>query len=185
MNLLAEVANAPLPAWQTYYEIVGASAGTLIGLQFVVIALLATTRKRADRESINAFGTPTVVHFGGALAVCAMMAAPWPSLLALSVALTACGVGALSYAAKVFHRARQQTAYQPVWEDWLWHAILPCGVYAAFTAAALLLRVITQIALFVIAGAAIGLLFIGIRNAWDSVIYIVVADDGHDAAKSE
>ena len=56
-----------LSAWQNFYVIVGPSGAALIGVQFVVIALIANTRKCADGESIDAFGTLTVVHFGGAL----------------------------------------------------------------------------------------------------------------------
>src|SRR4051794_20195244 len=109
-------------AWQNFYVIVGSSGGALIGIQFVVIALIASTRKHADPESIGAFGTPTVAHFGAALTVSAIMSAPWPSLLAASVALAACGVGGLAYATVVVRRARRQRGYRPVAEDWLWYA---------------------------------------------------------------
>jgi hypothetical protein len=148
-----------------------------------VIALIANTSKRANVESISAFGTPTVVHFGGALTVSAMMSAPWPSLHATAIALALCGLGGLSYAAIVFRRAHRQTAYKPVSEDWLWYAILPCSIYVALTLAAVFLRTATQVALFMIAGAALGLLLIGIHNAWDTVTYIVAADPQSDATK--
>lgn len=182
---LAQVANSPLSGWQNFYVIVGSSAGALIGLQFVVIALIASTRTRADSESIDAFGTPTVVHFGVALAVSAIMSAPWPSLVAASVALVMCGVGGLCYGALAFRRAHRQTVYKPVPKDWLWYVVFPCSMYAALTVAAFLLRTGGQIALFTVAGAALGLLFIGIHNAWDSVTYIVAGAHGGDATKSQ
>ena len=174
MIVVAQSANLPLTAWQNFYVIVGSSGGALIGLQFVVIALIANTRWSANNESINAFGTPNVVHFGGALTVSAIMCAPWPSLFAASVVLALCGVGGLVYAAIVFRRARRQRVYKPVFEDWLWYVIVPSICYAGLALAAVLLRRTTQFALFVIGGAALGLLFIGIRNAWDTVTYIVV-----------
>lgn len=167
--------------WQTFYEIVGSSAGALVGLQFVVIALIANTRAAADAQSIDAFGTPNTLHFAAALTIAAIMSAPWPSLFYTSVAMAVCGVIGLIYSASVFHRARRQTVYKPVAEDWLWYAIVPCGIYAALTISALLLRVAGQFGLFMIAGSALGLLLVGIRNAWDSVTHIVVrgkADDG-------
>jgi hypothetical protein len=163
--------NLPLSAWQSYYTIVGSSGAALVGIQFVVIALIASTRKPTNIESVNAFGTPTVVYFGSALTVSAIMSAPWPSLFAASVAVAACGLGGLGYSVIVFRRARRQTDYKPVWEDWLWYSILPAGSYAALASAALLLGT-TDISLFVIAGAALGLLFIGIHNAWDAVTHI-------------
>ncbi|HXE52749.1 MAG TPA: hypothetical protein VN541_07020 [Tepidisphaeraceae bacterium] len=162
-----------LSGWQNFYVIVGSSGGALIGLQFVVIALMAGTRMRTNDESIGAFGTPNVVHFGGALAISAIMTAPWPTLSAIAVAIGLFGLGGLIYSMIVLRRARRQTLYRPVFEDWLWFVILPFIVYAALVVAAIFLRISTQTALFVIGGAALGLLFIGIHNAWDTVTYVV------------
>ena len=130
--------------------------------------------------ALSAFGTPTVVHFTGALLVSAIMSAPWPSLLPLSIALAICGLGGLAYGAISVHRARHQTDYEPVWEDWIWYAVLPNVNYAALTVSAALLRTTPQLALFVIGSTALALLLIGIHNAWDAVTHIVVfhSDDG-------
>ena len=102
---------AELARWQSFYVIVGSSGAALIGVQFVVVALITNLRMRATAESISAFGTPTVVHFGGTVLVSAIMSAPWPSLVLPSVAL--CGVGGLGYGAIVIHRTRRQTVYAP------------------------------------------------------------------------
>ena len=159
--------------WQSFFVIVGSSGAALIGVQFVVLALIANLRMRSTVESISAFGTPTVVHFGGALLVSAIMSAPWPSLVPLSVALAACGVGGLGYGARVIHRARRQTVYTPTRGDWMWYVLWPGTFYGVLALAALALRTTTQLALFGIAGAALGLLLLGIHNAWDTVTYIV------------
>ncbi|MFI5227814.1 MAG: hypothetical protein ACHQWU_02020 [Gemmatimonadales bacterium] len=175
-----------LAGWENFYVIVGSSAAALIGLQFVVIALVKDTRMRTSSGSISAFGTPTVVHLGGALLVSALMSAPWPTLLAVSLALAVCGLVGLGYSATVIAHARRQTAYAPVWQDWLWHMILPGCAYLALTLAAVLLRPSPRVPLFVIAAAALGLLLIAIHNAWDTVIYIVVSEgagEGEPAAK--
>jgi hypothetical protein len=167
-------------AWESFYVIVGSSGGALIGLQFVVITLIAERHGGAVAGPLSAFGTPTVVHFAGALLISAIMSAPWPSLVPLSVALGICGLGGLVYGAIVIRRARRQTDYKPVAEDWLWHTILPCLSYAALTAAATLLRTHEQLALFMVAAAALALLIIGIHNAWDSITHIVVSDSAGD-----
>jgi len=126
---VTEFANPQLTAWESFYVIVGSSGAALIGVQFVVIALIANRRTLATAEAIRAFATPTVVHLGAGLLVSAIMSAPWPSPLPASVALAL---------------------------------------------AALFLRTTMQPPLFVVAGAALGLLLIGIHNAWDSVTHIVV-----------
>src|SRR5262245_8801012 len=61
-----------LSSWETFYVIVGSSGGALIGLQFVVITLIADRRHLARAGSLSAFGTPTVVHLAGALVVSAI-----------------------------------------------------------------------------------------------------------------
>jgi len=51
--------------------------------------------------------------------------------------------------------------------------------------AAFLLGTAPQAALFVIAAAALGLLLIGIHNAWDSITHIVVTTGLGDASKKD
>jgi hypothetical protein len=175
---MTEFAMPVLSPWVNFYVIVGSTAAALIGVQFVVIALIASRRAAVTAESIRAFGTPTVVHLGVALFVAAFMSAPWVSIRPVSIALALCGLGGVGYGMLVIHRARRQTTYAPVWQDWLWHSILPCSVYAALAVGALLLRAVNPLALLLVGAAALGLLLIGIHNAWDTVTHIVVESAG-------
>ena len=177
---MIEIAHSQLSAWERFYVIVGSSGAALVGLQFVVLTLVAERRPKTSPGTIRAFGTPTVVHFAGATLIAAVMSAPWPSLKSTSIAIAICGLIGLGYAAVTIFHARRQKEYEPVGEDWLWYVILPCVIYAVLTIAALLIHAETQIALFLIGAAALGLLMLGIRNAWDTVTYVVVGD-GADA----
>lgn len=58
-----------------------------------------------------------------------------------------------------------------MFEDWVWHNILPVLAYLALLAAGLDLDTNATDSLYVIAGAALLLVFIGIHNAWDTVVY--------------
>jgi len=171
-----------IAGWENFYVIVGSSAAALIGLQFVVIALIKDTRMRTTSGSISAFGTPTVVHLGGALVVSAIISAPWPSLSAVSIALALTGAMGVGYCTTVIIHARRQTTYKPVWQDWLWHMLLPWSAYAALAIAAFVLRESTRGPPFVIGGAALGLLLIAIHNAWDTVTFVVVDRAGEQPA---
>jgi hypothetical protein len=182
---MLEFTNPRLAAWESFYVIVGSSGAALIGLQFVVITLIAGMRKSPTAGEIRAFGTPTVVHLAGALLVAAIMSVPSPSLLPTSAALVGCGLGGLAYGALVIRRARFQTGYKPVWEDWLCYAILPCSIYAVLALAALFLRTATQLAMLAIGAASLGLLFIGIHNSWDAVTHIVGTSSRDDATKAK
>src|SRR5690348_14150451 len=109
---MTELAHPALSGWESFYVIVGSSGAALIGLQFVVITLIADTRTRGTAGSISAFGTPTVVHLGGALLISAIMSAPWPTLLSVAIVLTAFGIIGIGYGATVVSRARRQTDYK-------------------------------------------------------------------------
>jgi len=161
--------------WESFYVIVGSSGGALIGLQFVVITLIADRRQLAKADSFSAFGTPTVVHLTGALTLSAIMSSPWPSLFSLSIAVAACALAGLGYGAVVIRRTRRQTSYQPVWQDWLWYVWLPCTAYAALALTAIFLSADHHIAPFAVAAGALALLLIGIHNAWDTVTHIVIS----------
>jgi hypothetical protein len=165
---------SPLRAWEGFCLIVGSSAAALTGLQFVVIALGAEARTARSLREIDAFGTPTVVHFGAVLLISAILTAPWRSVTNPSVALAVCGLAGLVYGGIVLFRARRQTGYKPVFEDWLWHTVLPFVAYAGLTAAAFEFLRYPEAALFGVGAAALLLLFIGIHNAWDTVTWIAV-----------
>jgi hypothetical protein len=78
------------------------------------------------------------------------------------------------YSLIVTRRAQGQREYQPVFEDWLWHAALPALAYAALLVCGVLLERHAGIALLVIGAAALLLVFVGIHNAWDTVTYITM-----------
>jgi len=47
---MGEIAGPRLAAWANFYVIVGSAAAALIGVQFVVIALIANLRRRTTFE---------------------------------------------------------------------------------------------------------------------------------------
>jgi uncharacterized membrane protein len=72
---------AELAAWDSFYVIVGSAAGALIGLQFVVMTLVAARPLRPAAEAGAAFATPTVIHLGTALLLSALLRVPWQSII--------------------------------------------------------------------------------------------------------
>ena len=106
----------------------------------------------------------------------AILSAPWSALLSAGIALGICGGAGVGYTANVIRRARLQTGYQMVMEDWIWHVILPLVAYAALLGAAVSLQRHVPPSLFVIGATSLLLLFIGIHNAWDTVTYLAVEE---------
>jgi hypothetical protein len=115
-----------LHGWENFYVIVGSSAGALIGLQFVVMTLLANMPiGQADAQAGHSFTTPTVVHFGVVLLLSAVVTAPWNGIAAAAVLWGLVGLIGIVYVVLVARRLRLQTAYQSVFEDRLFHVRLP------------------------------------------------------------
>jgi hypothetical protein len=163
-----------LNGWENFYVIVGSSAGALIGLQFVVLALIANLPiTRGAAQAGDAFSTPGVVHFGVVLLLSAVASAPWNDIDSVALLWALVGFIGIVYAIIVARRLRVQTAYEPVFEDWLFHVLLPFAAYAMLVGSACTAHFHTRPALFIVGAAALLLLFIGIHNAWDTVTYHV------------
>jgi hypothetical protein len=119
-----------LAKWDNFYVIVGSSAGALIGLQFVVLTLIANRPFTGSAEAGAAFGSPTVVHFGVVLFLSALLHAPWQTITIAAILWGVTGFGGVVYSLIVARRLRRQSAYRPVFEDWFFHVGLPLGAYA-------------------------------------------------------
>jgi hypothetical protein len=172
---MADSASSFLTPWTNFYIMTGSSAGALTGLMFVVITLVTgVEQSRRTRDGISAFSTPTVAHFGSALLVSVILSAPWHSLVYPAVLLGIAGLYAVVYVARVWGLTRRFTGYRPDLEDLVWYTILPLGAYGAILVGAIGLPAIPTGALFALAGGAVLLIFIGIRNAWDVVTFLAV-----------
>ena len=163
-----------LLTWENFYIIVGSSAGALTGLQFVVMALVSESGADTSTGEIDAFGTPTIVHFCVVLLVSAILSSPWPRLSQAATAIAICGVLGILYSLVVIQRARRTKNYKPEMEDWIFHAVLPMFSYITLFVSAAMLPVKEVPALFGVATFELMLLFVGIHNAWDTVTYITV-----------
>ena len=125
MTTMSELAQ-----WDSFYVIVGSAAGALIGLQFVVMTLIAERPALRAAEGGAAFATPTIVHLGTALLLSALLRAPWQAIGFIAALWGFTGLGGVAYAVIVAQRMRAQTIYQPEFEDWLFHFVLPLAAYA-------------------------------------------------------
>jgi hypothetical protein len=173
-----------LSEWDSFYVIVGSAAGALIGLQFVVMTLVADKPTPGASEAGRSFGTPTVVHFSASLLLAALVRVPWPEVADAFWAAGAVGVCGLVYmivtALRIFH----QHVYRPDFEDMTFHVVLPLASYGLLVMSSAYGFAHLDLALFGAGGAALLLLFIGIHNAWDAVAYNVYVQRNKQAGSS-
>jgi hypothetical protein len=165
---------AELREWESFYVILGGAAAALIGLQFVVLTLIAERPPADARAAGAAFATPTIVHFGTTLLISALVRVPWQAVTSVSVLSAVIGVAGVTYTFVVVRRMRIQKAYQPQFEDWLFYILLPLAAYATLVVSAFMVASQVREALFGIGAAALALLLTGIHNAWDAVTYHVL-----------
>ncbi|MGH9342471.1 MAG: hypothetical protein ACRD19_01710 [Terriglobia bacterium] len=164
---------AELAGWDSFYVIVGTAAGALIGLQFVVVTLVADRPSLRVTEAGAAFATPTIFHFGTVLLLAALLRAPWRTIISPAALWGFLGICGVAYMVIVARRIRAQPVYQPELEDWLFHTALPMVAYIILVASAFAAPFHTRETLFAVRAAALALLFVGIHNAWDSIAYHV------------
>ena len=161
-----------LSAWDSFYVIVGSAAGALVGLQFVVMTLIAENPPRSPDGGAT-FATPQVMHFSSVLLLSAVLRAPWASIAPVAALWGLVGAAGTIYSVIVARRVRRQTYYRPVFEDWSFHVLVPLAAYAMLAVCAEAALFHTRGALFGVGAAALLLLFSGIHNAWDTVAYYV------------
>jgi hypothetical protein len=102
-----------------------------------------------------------------------LLRAPWHGLAFPAALWGLTGLGGLIYVLIVTRRMRNQKAYQPDLEDWTFHIAAPLAVYAILGASACAASSYEREALFCVGACTLALLLIGIRNAWDSVAWLV------------
>jgi len=170
-----------LSEWDSFYLIVGSAAGALIGLQFVVMTLVADKPMPGISQAARAFATPTVVHFSASLLIAALARVPWPDAAHVLWAAGAVGECGLIYMAVTVLRMLRQYVYRPDLEDLTFHLLLPLVSYVLLMAS---VAFRLEASLFCVGGAALLLLFIGIHNAWDAVAYQVYVQRNRQAGDS-
>ena len=135
---IGEIDIRELRDWDNFYVIVGSGAAALIGLQFVVMTLVAVfPTSSACSRGRRCLHTPTIVHFGTALLLSALQRAPWQAIAPIAALWGLVGLGGAAYMVIVIRRMRTQTAYLPELRDWLFYAALPSTAYVVLMCSAL------------------------------------------------
>ncbi len=140
-----------------------------------VAASVGASYFNAEREAgLRAFLTPTVLHFSALLTLCVLMAAPSHSTRSLSVLLLAAAVVGIAYSVRVFFNMLRGGFLGLIdWVDRLWYVVAPVVSYLLLMAVALLLQQHGDWALDLLALTMV-LLLLGIRNAWDMTVFLVI-----------
>ncbi|HWI29388.1 MAG TPA: hypothetical protein VN668_20610 [Stellaceae bacterium] len=165
----------PLHEWHDFYLLIGTASATLIGLMFVAASIGASYFTPEREAGLQAFLTPTVLHFSAVLVTCLVGTAPLETRFSLSVILAAEGVAGLVYACRVWLHMRRGGMLGSIdLTDRLFYLGAPLLAYFLMMASGIALTRQPDIALEVVALALVLLLLLGIRNAWDMTVWVVI-----------
>lgn len=160
--------------WHDFYLLVGTASATLVGLMFVSASIGAHVFKEENRAAVQAFISPTVVHFSATLFACILGAMPAERWQTLAGLLALSGLAGIGYSARVLIELLVRRVFPVDMADRIFYALLPLIGHVLVVLSAVLLFDQSIWGLNVLAAALVILLFAGIRNAWDMTIWIVI-----------
>jgi hypothetical protein len=166
--------TAQLRDWHDFYILIGTASATLIGLLFVA-ASVGASYFNAEREvPLRAFLTPTVLHFSVILVSCLLSMAPSIGTV-LGALLTFEGVVGIGYSCNVLSRMRRRGITRTIdLAERCCYIVIPFAAYLSLTATGLVVGNRPAIGLDMLGGVLGALLLLGIRNAWDMTLWIVL-----------
>src|SRR5262249_17296333 len=155
--------------WHEFYALLGTAAAALVALLFVAVSVgaIAMTPERAG--GTRTFMSPVVFHYSNVLFLSLIMLVPGQSPKLLGWILIVASLGSLTYSLVIIVRVFRSNMADLA--DRLAYGSMPVVVYATgLVVAWLLLRGHAEAGLNLLAGNALLLLLVNIRNAWDLMI---------------
>jgi hypothetical protein len=157
-----------LDNWHEFYELLGTAAAALLSLLFVVASIGANALSAESAGATRTFMSPVAFHYANVLFLGLVALIPtqtWQSFgLVLGVAAAVSLVYSMVILVRVLRDSRADMA------DNLAYGAVPSVCYAAGLVASFLILKQSAAGLEVLAGAALLLLVVNIRNAWDLML---------------
>jgi len=161
-------------AWHDFYTLIGTASATLVGLMFVAASIGATIFNDNNRAGMEAFISPTVVHFSACLLMSLVFMVPSHTWWSLGLSLAAGGLIGLGYCGRVWLVMFVRRKFNVDLVDRLFYALIPVLGYVLVLIAAAMAFMRTNAVAECIAAALLVLLVAGIRNAWDMMMWIAI-----------
>jgi hypothetical protein len=160
-----------LETWHEFYILVGTAGLTLTGLLFVVVSLRPKFVASRRATGARAFVSPNAVYFTTTLVVSAFFLVPDLSATVAGTMLCFGAGASLLYLA--YTRAHQEWRRGKLPRlDWVWFVGLPLLSYLMLLMSGVGILVQSTFSIHGVATSLILLVIIGIRNAWDLVLWI-------------
>jgi len=159
--------------WSNVFVVTGGAGATLIGLLFIVVTLAGERGGRVADQGIDAFLTPTLMHFAGTIAQALVMLVPWSTARPLGVTLTVLGCAGLAWQLRSFIKVRRVDFVSLHGPDWIPHTGIPLLGAVSVLAGAWGVLTGQSIAPYAVALGSALFLCAGVYRAWDLTLGIV------------
>ncbi len=163
-----------LHEWHDFYVLLGTASATLVGLMFVAASIGGAVFNEEHSAALQAFITPTVVHFAAALFASLVITIPSHTWQSLGALLSIGGLVGTMYSGRLILQLIIRHRFNVDVTDRLFYAFIPLVGYLLALTAAALMFVESASAPYVMAAALLILLFAGLRNAWDMTVWIML-----------
>jgi len=162
-------------AWHDYYLTLGAAAGALIGLLFVVATLTGDFERSRALKAVGIYMTPTMIDFATTLALSGLALAPRVSPLVVgSLIGVAATVGLINglRACLGIRSLASADENPPHWSDFWTYGAAPTALYLALGGVGLSIALDRRGGDHGLAAVLMALMLLGIRNAWDLITWM-------------
>ena len=159
-----------LEGWHEFYGLLGTAAAALVALLFVAASIGTSVLKNTPESTNNtrAFMSPVVFHYTNILFLSLIALIPTISFEIFAAVVGLAGIASAIYSILVTIWVHQNALSEGM--DRFAYGAVPAGCYLAGVVASGFLFKQSVIGLDILAGAALLLLVVNIRNAWDLMI---------------
>jgi hypothetical protein len=159
-----------LAQWHEFYAVLGTAAAALIALLFVAVSIATSvlTPEPESRGNTSTYLSPVVFHYANALFLSLIALIPTQTLESFGLVIGAASIGSATYSIVIAVRVHRNSISDIA--DRLCYGAIPALCYAMGPVSAVFLFEEKLAGLNLLAGAALLLLVINIRNAWDLMI---------------
>ncbi len=159
-----------LDKWHEFYGLLGTASAALVALLFVAVSIATSvlTSDAESRRNTATYMSPVVFHYANVLFLSLVALIPTQTWESFGVVIGLAAAGSVIYSIVIAVRVHRNPFSDLA--DRLCYGIIPILCYATGLVVALLLFQKNTAGLDLLAGAALLLLVINIRNAWDLMI---------------
>jgi len=165
-----------LSEWHEFYALLGTAAAALVALLFVAVSIATDvlTKEKESQRNTATYMSPVVFHYANILFLSLIVLIPTQTWESFGVVIALASIGSFVYSLLVMIRVHRNTISDL--SDRLGYGAVPMLCYAGGLVSAWLILKEQPAGLNLLAAAALALLVINIRNAWDLMISLARHD---------